>query len=106
MELIRNENGTYTFNRGNGAIDLTASEVSLLVNQFLKMGLRNSIEYKLNEMNGDTIDLSRYPDTFEELVDEIFVDLEDEIDYGNGVSDEYIEEKIIDIAVYYDMRIE
>ena len=61
MKLIRNENGTYTLELENGTIDLTANEVSFIVNQSNKLGLRDSIEYLVKEMDGDTIDMTRYP---------------------------------------------
>lgn len=84
-------------------ITIPHRDMSLLVNIYMKDSLRNSIEYELREADGDTIDLERYPHSFEELVDEIFVDLENEIDYGNLPTDEDIQEKIADIAGYYDM---
>ena len=106
MKLIRNENGTYTLERENGTIDLTANEVSFIVNQSNKLGLRDSIEYLVKEMDGDTIDMTRYPYTYDEFIDEIFTDLEDEIDYGNMPDDDDIREKIHDTANYYEMELD
>jgi len=106
MKLTRNENNTYTLERENGTLDLTANEMSFLFNQFAKYSLRDNIEYELREADGDTIDLGRYPYSFEELVDEIFTDLEDEVDYGNLPSDSDIQDKIADVASYYDMELD
>ena len=106
MKLIRNDNGTFTFERENGTIDLTATELSLIVNQFNKYGLRDSIEYLVKEMDGDTIDMARYPYTYDEFIDEIFTDLEDEIDYGNMPDDDDIREKIHDTANFYEMELD
>ena len=97
--------GIYTIDRGTGTVDLTVNEVSLLVNRFMRDGLRESIEYRLREADGDTIDVSRYPYSFEELIDEIFTDLEDEIDCGNYPDDEDIDDKIECLASFYEMEI-
>ena len=100
-------NGSYTLSREDGtSFTLTANEVSLLSNQMQKHGLRERIEDQLREADGDTISLEKYPYSFEELVDEIYLDLEDEIDYGNSVSEEDIDDKIIDTADFYEMCIE
>lgn len=106
MKLTRNENGTYTLERDNGTIDLTANEVSFIVNQSNKIGLRDSIEYLCKEMDGDTIDLTKAPYGVEDFMEEIYVDLEDEIDYGNYQDDDDIREKIQDTADYYEMTID
>ena len=106
MKLTRNENNTYTLERENGTLDLTANEVSFILNQANKIGLRDRIEDLCREMDGDTIDLERYPYTFEEFIDEIFVDLEDEIDFGNIPSEEDIKDTIHDTANFYDMELE
>ena len=106
MKLIRNENGTYTFERENGSLDLTANELSLLMNQYLKMSLRDSIIYRLHEADGDTLSLEKYPYSFDELVDEIYIDLEDEVDYGNLPDDEDIDAKIEEVASFYEMELD
>lgn len=98
--------GIYTLDRGTGTVDLTVNEVSLLVNQFMKNGLRESIEYRLHEADGDTIDLEKYPYSFEELIDEIYVDLEDEVDYGNYPDDDDIDNKIEEVASFYEMELD
>lgn len=100
------ERKVYTLKRDDGTtIDLTPNEVSFIENQSMKFGLRDSIEYWLRDADGDTIDLSKAPDGFESLVDEIFTDLEDEVDYGNLPDDDDIQEKIVDVCGYYDMYI-
>lgn len=105
MEFIRNNDNTFTFKGENRELQLSANELSFIVNQFGKVNLREQIEYKANDMNGDTINLELYPYSYEEFIDEIFVDFEDEIDYGNSVSDDDIEEKILDLASFYEMEI-
>lgn len=88
-------------------IILSANQMSFLFNQFAKIGLRDSIGYKLDELNGDMIDIEKYPDgDREDFIDEVFTDLEDEVDYGNMPDDDTIEEKILDVAGYYSMFIE
>ena len=107
MKLTRNESsGIFTLERENGTLDLTSNEMSFLVNQYMKMSLRDSIIYELHEADGDTIDLEKYPYSFDELVDEVFDTLEGEIDYGNYPSDDYIQEIIADTTGYYDMDVD
>lgn len=94
----------YTITRKDGTVlTLTANEVSLLAVQMAKDTLRESIEYRVKEAESDWLDMSRYPYTREEFIDEIFTDLEDEIDCGNPVDDDDIDEKISDMADFYDM---
>lgn len=104
MKITRNDNGIWTLERENGTVDLTANEVSLLVNQFMKHGLRESITYLCHELDGDTIDLRKAPDGVDDFIEEVFCDLEDDVDYGDYPSEEYIREKIQDTANYYDME--
>lgn len=105
MKITRNDNGTWTIESATRTIDLTTNEVCLLTNQFMKHSLRESIEYRLREADGDTIDLEKYPYSFEELVDEIYVDLEDEVDYGNFPNDDDIDDKIEEVASFYEMEL-
>ena len=98
------ENRNYTLTRADGTVlTLTANEVSLLATQMHKHDLRISIEDRVKEADGDTIDMNRYPYSYEEFIDEIYIDLEEEIDYGNPVSEEDIDEKITDTADFYEM---
>ena len=105
MTTISKEGNYYTIDRGTGTVTLTINEVSLLVNQFMKNGLRESIESLAHEMDGDTINLAMYPYTLEEFFDEIYVDMENKIDSGNYPDDEAIKDKIQYTADYYDMTI-
>jgi len=101
------ENCSFIFERDNGTtLALTPNEVSFIVNQSNKIGLRDSIEYWLREMDEDSIDLNKCPYGFNSLVDEIFTDLEDEVDFGNMPDDDDIQDKIIDVCSYYDMCID
>lgn len=83
---------------------LTCTEAGLLVNFIGKEGLRSQIDDRIAEAESDWLDLSRYEGTREEFAQEIFDDLEDEIDYGNSVSDEYIDERISDLGTFYGLE--
>ena len=103
MEFTHNkQSGIYTIQTETRSIDLTTTEVSFIVNHFMKESVRETIGALLHEMDGDTIDLSQYPYSFEEFVDEIFVDLEDEIDYGNFPTEDDIRDKIEYVADFYE----
>ena len=103
--IERNEYG-YEIKADTYTMTIPHHDMSLLVNIYMKNSLRDSIIYELHEADGDTIDLERYPHGFDELVDEIFMDLEDEVDYGNLPTDDDIKDKIADVANYYEMELE
>ena len=104
---IERINGQYVINRNDGtSVSLTCNEASLLINFCWKEGLRQQIVYSLDEANGDWIDISKYEGTREEFIDEIYEAFEDEIDYGNSVDDDDIDDKIADYATSYDMLLE
>ena len=104
--IIRNSNGTWTIDSETRTVDLTTNEVCLLTNQFLKYSLRQSIECLCHELDGDYIDLRKLPDglDFDDFVTEVYLCLEDDVDYGDYPSEEYIKEKIQDTANDYDME--
>lgn len=105
MTIKRTKSG-YTITRDDGtSVILSNNECSLLVNQIGRDGLRASIEDRLHEADQDWIDISRYPFSFDELVDEIFEYFEDTIDYGNSVDDDDIDDYIGNIASNYNMML-
>lgn len=103
---IENINGRYVINRDDGSeISLTCNEASLLINYCGKEGLRQQINYQLDDVidNGDC-DLEKYDGTREEFVQEVFECFEDEIDYGNSVDDDEISDKIYDLVTEYELN--
>ena len=105
MKFTKNEDLTYTLESENRTVTLTANECSFIMNQFMKIDLRDRIKSICLDMDRDTIALEKYPYTFDEFIEEIYVDLEDEIDFGNFPSDEDIEDKIADTADFYEMQL-
>lgn len=106
MNITTNkENRTYSIERDDGTVvELTCNEVSLLVNYVGKEGLRAQIADRVdNAIDDEGLNLDKYNGTREEFEEEIFVELEDEIDFGNSVSDEWVDERIRDTASYYDL---
>ena len=104
MEIKKNGNN-YIIERNDGtSVELTFNEVSLLVNFFGKEGLRWQIGDRIDfAVEEEGLDLDKYDGTREEFEEEIFVDLEDEVDYGNSVDDNDIDDKIRDLAEYYEL---
>ena len=101
---IENINGRYVINRDDGSkVVLTCAEASLLVNFCGKEGLRQQIDYILSDEEADGLDISRYDGTRDEFIQEVFETLEDEIDCGNSVSEEFIQETIGDLGTSYDL---
>lgn len=82
-------------------IILNCVEVGLLINFVGKENLRAQIEDRVSDAESDWLDLTQYEGTREEFMQEIFDELEDEIDYGNSVSDDCIDERIADLANFY-----
>lgn len=78
---------------------LTCAEAGLLVNFIGKENLKIQIADRLDEAKSDWLDLSEY--NTDEFIQEIFEELEDEIDYGNSVSDEDIDDRISDLGCFY-----
>lgn len=102
---IENINGRYIINRDDGSkVVLTCNEASLLINYCGKEGLRQQINYQLDDVidNGDC-DLEKYNGTREEFIQEVFEYFEDEIDYGNSVDDSEISDKIYDLVTEYGL---
>lgn len=83
---------------------LTCSEAGILVNFIGKEGLRSQIDDRTTIAELDWLDLSKYNGSREEFIQEIFEELEDEIDYGNSVSDDEIDERIGDLGTYYNLE--
>ena len=104
MAIIGRKDGKYIVTRDDGTtVELTCNEASLLINFCGKENLRQQIEDRIADAEEDWLDMGKYPYTREEFVDEIFVDLEDEVDCGNSVDDDDIDDKIADLASYYEM---
>ena len=99
-------NGVWTIDTATRSVDLTSNEVSILVKEYMKHGLRASIIDRLHEADGDTIDIERYPYDFDELVDEVYTDLEEDIDNDEYPNDDDIDDKIADVAQFYEMELD
>ena len=101
MKIAKRENNYLILKDDGTPVILTCVEAGLLVNFIGKEGLRSQIDDRVTIAELDWLDLSKYEGTREEFMQEIFDDLEDEIDYGNSVSDDYIDERIGDTAAFY-----
>ena len=102
---IEREGINYKVQKADGtSVLLTCAEAGLLVNFIGKEGLRDQIDDRLQIAQWDWLDIDKYPGTRDECIQEIFEQLEDEIDYGNSVSDDEIDERIDDIGMYYNLE--
>lgn len=104
MDITRS-NGTYTLKKDGQSFTVTMEEARAFVNQFMKAGLLETIKDTAKELDGDTIDLERYPYSFDEFVDEVFTDMADDIDNGIYPDEEAVRNKIEDTASFYEMTI-
>ena len=102
---IAKEGRYYKILKNDGTpVVLSIAEAGLLVNFIGKENLRSQIEDRLAEAESDWLDMTKYEGSRDEFIQEIFEELEDEIDYGNSVSDEWIDERIGDLAMCYGLE--
>ena len=86
-------------------VTLSYADAGAIKQNLLLHELREAIGYALDDAIGDDeIDLNKYDGTREEFIDEIYVDLEDDVYYGEYPSEEYIKEKISDLCNFYDLE--
>lgn len=104
MKIAKKEH-SYIIQKNDGTpVILSAAEAGLLVNFIGKENLRTQIDERTDDAESDWLDLTKYNGTRAEFIQEIFEELEDEIDYGNSVSDDYIDERIADLATFYNLE--
>lgn len=102
---ITKEGNNYLINRNDGVtVILTCAEAGLLVNYIGKEGLLDQINDRIYYAKLDWLDITKYPYSEEEFADEVFSKFEDEIDYGNSVGDDEIDDEIADLAKYYGLE--
>lgn len=104
MKIVKKENHYLILKDDGTPVILTCAEAGLLVNFIGKEGLRCQIDDRLQTAEWDWLDISKYPGTRKMFIQEIFDELEDEIDYGNSVSDDYIDERIEDLGTFYNLE--
>lgn len=90
-------------------ISMSSALTGCLKQQLLKMELRDAIHNILDdEIDGGYIDMSKHEYSREDFEEEIFCDLEEEIEYGDYSAlcndGEWIREKITDTANYYGLE--
>ena len=102
MKIARRENNYLIVKNDGTNVILTCAEAGLLVNFIGKENLKIQIADRVEEAKNDWLDLSEY--NTDDFIQEIFEELEDEIDYGNSVSEEYIDERINDLGCFYGLE--
>lgn len=110
MKIEINEQNGYTIERDDGTvIQLTANEVSLIVNKNLLHTLRCAIESVVDKMTGDTLNPEAFEDDefgtgAEGIVNYIYDAYSDDVETtGILPDDDDIEERIFDeIGAYYE----
>ena len=103
---IGREGNYYKILKNDGSpVILTVTEAGILVNFVRRENLRELIEDVATSNDGEVWNLDAAPDGRSAFLDEIFSEFEDEIDYGNSVSEDDIYDKIVDLATFYDMML-
>ena len=104
MKIAKREN-YYLIAKDDGTnVVLNCCEAGLLVNFIRKENLRDLIDDMVDNAEADWLDLGKYEFTRDDFVQEIFDALEDEIDYGNSVSEEQVDDQIADLAGFYRLE--
>ena len=102
MKIVKRENNYLIVKNDGTNVILTCAEAGLLINFIGKENLKIQIADRVEEAKNDWLDLSEY--NTDDFIQEIFEELEDEIDYGNSVSEEYIDERISDLGCFYGLE--
>ena len=102
---IMKEGSNYLIERNDGVtVVLTCNETSLLLNYVRRENLRDLIDDQVDSAEADWLDLSKYEYGRDDFIQEIFDALVDEIDYGNPVTDEQVDDQIADLAQFYGLE--
>ena len=104
MKIEKNDRNGYTITRDDGTvIQLTANEVSLIVDRNRIDSLVSAIAYVVDQLDGDRIDTSVFEGGRDGFIDDISMSLCDDVECtGTIPDDDEIEEKILDEARWYD----
>lgn len=99
---------TLTLDDGQ-TIALTFSDAGIIKENLLKNELRSAITNILNdEIGNGYIDMNKHEYSREDFEEEIYTDLEEEIEYGDYSAlcndGELIREKITDLANFYELE--
>ena len=105
MKIAKNGFDYIIEKRDGTTVTLSAYEAGLIVLFIRKENLRDLIIDVAESNSGDAWDMEKAPNGFDSFIDEIFEELEDEIDYGNSVSEDEVYDKIVDLATIYDMML-
>ena len=95
---------TYELKSETRSVMLTAEEVKAINDCRVKDELRSAITYVVDHMIEDEdIDITDYPYTYEELIDELYIDYLDDIllDDNPMPSDDDIYDTVIDLIDFY-----
>lgn len=102
---ITKEGHNYLINRNDGVtVVLTCIEADQLMTYIRRDNLRYLIDDMVDNAEADWLDLSKYEFTRDDFIQEIFDNLADEIDYGNPVTEEQVEEQINDLGTFYKLE--
>ena len=106
MKLTRSES-FYTIEKDDGSsLILSHEEIRSLYFQIKDDYLREDILYNVESYDGDVIALGSYDGTVDEFVDEVHCKLEDAISRGDYISEDDVQDAILDLAESYGIRID
>lgn len=103
--ITRNEYG-YTIIGIDYKATIPHRDMAELVHAYTRDHLKESIIYELKQADGDSIDLALYPESLDDLAEEVYSNLENAFEYGDPPTDDDIRNAIDDIASYYNMGID
>lgn len=78
----------------------------VLKEQLMKMDVRDSIRYTIQDNDGDSISMGSFDGTEDDFIDEVFSSFEYDIECGNYPDMETIQNAVIDVADSYGICID
>lgn len=106
MKLTRSES-FYTIEKDDGSsLILSHAEIRSLYFQIKDDYLREDIRYNVESYDGYVIALGSYNGTIDEFIDEVHYKLEDAISCGDFISEDDVQDAILDLAKSYGIRID
>lgn len=87
-------------------IAMPSALAGVLKEQLMKMDVRDSIRYTIEDYDGDAISLGSFDGTTEEFIDEVFSLFDNEIEFGNYPNEDSIQEAVLDTAKSYGICID
>lgn len=104
MKIEKRGNNYAIVKDGQDDIVLTYGDAMALMTFIRKENLRDQIDGRVEAMEEDWLDLTKYDGTRDEFIQELYDEFEDEIDFGEIITDDDIDDRICDLGTLYELE--